>query len=230
MASRGVGGCEFCTKMLCPQTRSGRYDFHILDSTPHFEIIAALGALVPGHVLIVSRRHASSVASLDPPELSELAVLIEDWASRIASKCEIEALIFEHGMRSGAPAMGCIEHAHVQLMPWQELRGLTEPTDRAVTGVLELPSAVAGGGGYLLVGRTRKAFLRSDAGLNSQHFRRAICKAQGRSAEWDYLLYPNHDAMDETMRLLGCRGRCSDPQTLAQGSELEQGLPCRGVK
>ena len=83
--------CEFCHKINEGQTTNRRnwYDFLILTENDGFVAIPAVGSIVPGYLLIVTKRHVPSMAHLNHHEMSrllEFCDLMADLQRRISSQ------------------------------------------------------------------------------------------------------------------------------------------------
>src|SRR5690242_1505151 len=68
-ATHSVPSCVFCDAQ--DAHGSSRLENSELLNSEHFVLMPALGPLVPGHVLIVSRDHALSLAALGTSVLTE---------------------------------------------------------------------------------------------------------------------------------------------------------------
>jgi hypothetical protein len=71
-------------------------------------------------------------------------------------------------------------------------RSLTEALDKV------------GDRSYLMLWRKEGLYVSTERREQGQFFRRQIARALGRAEEWDYVVFPNYDAMRET------RDRLSD--------------------
>ena len=191
--------CDFCERILQPGGQRPWYDFRVLGEDEHFLVVPALGSIVPGHILLVSRRHVTSLAQLTELELMFLAELVNAWSSRIAESWGTPVYGFEHGSAVGKSVRACIAHAHLQLLPLSSCscleKGFVE--SRNWTSL-----AALAGIDYLLAYRPGSIGTRSHDEGTSQYLRRRLLKKLGRENECDYLVYPNLDAMRETIHRL----------------------------
>ena len=86
-------------------------------TTDSFVLMRDISPLVPGHCLLVSRRHCSSFARLNDREIEEFQIFKHRCVEYV--KYHFSApLLFEHGAsgdetRSGA----CVVHAHIHFLP-----------------------------------------------------------------------------------------------------------------
>ena len=86
----------------------------LLGHTDNFFIIAAIGAFVPGYVMIVSKKMIPSFALIEDNQLDELNWLIKNVSNTIKNAYDKEIVIFEHGM---CACIGGLDRAHLHIMP-----------------------------------------------------------------------------------------------------------------
>jgi hypothetical protein len=77
-----------------------------------------LGSLTVGHLLLVASRHLFSIQEFEQPE----KILLVEEVTRflqIAKDLYGSVVLFEHGSPKdcGAPGGGCVEHAHLHIVP-----------------------------------------------------------------------------------------------------------------
>lgn len=110
MSGAGTIPCRFCVTT----------DAHLLD-TEHFFVIADLFPVNPGHVLIVSRRHAADMRDLSIDEFVDL-----HGAIRMAVRlCDVEAETddektpdgYNIGANCGGAAGQTVFHFHLHIIP-----------------------------------------------------------------------------------------------------------------
>jgi len=190
--------CALCVA-AADATRSGQPFLHNqkLMETPRFVVIPSLGPLVPGHVMVVSKSHFSSLASMG----SEAILEYEGLAARLrtapflADRLPLEA---EHGSTGGDKAGACVIHTHVHWMPgmgrfWNEFA--QKLSQRAETDLFELrdrevPYIFARAG-------TEHAIFRAE-GLRSQTVRKILCELMDRD-DSDWTQSPRLDWVKETV-------------------------------
>ncbi len=85
--------------------------------TKNFFVIAAIGAFVPGYLMIVSKKLISSYALLEEKELDEFYWLINQIRKSIETTYKKKVVLFEHGM---CACVGGLDRAHLHLMPIDE--------------------------------------------------------------------------------------------------------------
>jgi diadenosine tetraphosphate (Ap4A) HIT family hydrolase len=197
--------CVFCD-VLAGQPGSHEPHNTILREWRDFVVVPALGPLVDGHVLLISRTHAPSLAALGRTSIAEYCAVV----SAIRTELPIYAqglLQAEHGATSGESGAACISHVHVNLMPdignvldlpdgECPRLGVDEPLENLAS--VQVP--------YLLL-RSEHGFSAWDArGSRSQYLRSLIARHLG-VAEWDWAVHPRLDVVESTMAIWGISGR-----------------------
>ena len=82
--------------------------------TDNFFVIAAIGAFVPGYLMIISKKLISSLALIEDYQIDELKWLINKISDAISYKYNKKIAIFEHGM---CACIGGLDRAHLHIMP-----------------------------------------------------------------------------------------------------------------
>jgi len=85
--------------------------------TNNFFVIGAIGAFVPGYLMIVSKKLISSYALLEENELEEFYWLKDKISKSIENTYKKKVVIFEHGM---CACVGGLDRAHLHIMPIDE--------------------------------------------------------------------------------------------------------------
>ncbi len=166
-------------------------------------MIAALGGLTPGYVLIASSTHQRSMRAAAQIQGDNFMRFVRDALAYL--ECRLGPLTFwEHGAPQGTlqRSSACIEHAHLHVAAGY----LALPEPRLCTSFATLEAAlradIGEGYGYLLVGwSSGRVAVGSDPKV-SQYYRREWARLVGRDDEWDYLAAENARITAATMRLL----------------------------
>lgn len=90
----------------------------IIDETDNFYVLPAVGSLVDGYLLIVTKRHVNSMADLTDSESYEYIELIDKYRKRFKSIYKRYPIIFEHGtpkvhLKNKASS---VDHAHTHIV------------------------------------------------------------------------------------------------------------------
>lgn len=103
--------CNFC------DLDKSIYYNKILEETKNFFVIPALGSLVEGYVLIVTKEHINSMMELDDIILEEYNKLIEKYRNIYNILYGKYPIIFEHGTPNiNGLCTSCVTHAHSHIV------------------------------------------------------------------------------------------------------------------
>lgn len=194
--------CLFCSVNNDPEEALSWYDKPLIRASDIGVVIPAVGAFVPGYLLVAPTVHLSSVQGL--PSSRRPAFI--DFVDRAVGHVEARygpCTVFEHGScrQSERRRSACLTHAHVHIVPGcysfdllrlpvHEFRTLAEfseaPADRRTDGYLMYREP----GGLVCYGR--------DLGV-SQYFRRHIATMLGSPDAWDYALFPHMENIRTTI-------------------------------
>lgn len=88
----------------------------ILDETDNFYVLPAVGSLVDGYVLLVSKKHLSSMSLLTKKENREYEKLIKKYRKIFKSIYGHYPIIFEHGTNTLKRSASSVTHAHTHIV------------------------------------------------------------------------------------------------------------------
>jgi ATP adenylyltransferase len=187
--------CPFCPSLLT-QARSVPWNT-VLAENEHFLTMPSKGALVPGWVLVVAKRHTLCSGSLGADELRNLGTAIDE-ARFIVSRSFGHATIFEHGPFRSGTALGCgIDHMHFHVVPLSF--SLVEAVNHRVpgmqwqriTGISQLSEVHRAGVGYCVVQEPAGPLVlcRPPDDIR-QLLRQAIATHLGVPDSFDYAAHP----------------------------------------
>jgi diadenosine tetraphosphate (Ap4A) HIT family hydrolase len=165
--------------------------------TPSFVVIPALGPLALGHCMIVSKRHSTSLLTMNDEQKVEFLQLC-NW---MQSKWVDAPLVFaEHGSSQETGAGPCICHTHVNVIPLNQpslLNLETHGQSLISSGELrQLPSVTDS---YFLIGDGDIWRCYDSLNMPSQHLRMVLHAHYGLT-HWDWRLFPNEGLAEETHR------------------------------
>jgi ATP adenylyltransferase len=218
--------CDFCIAQLTnsdigmtPQFMQGlgsQLSSRLLVETEHFSIIAGLGQIVEGYLLVLSKAHYHSISYLPTeffPELEEISRKVRS----ILRKEYGEPLIFEHGsilFDSGGsqpqPHGGgmCIDHAHIHYMPVPEDQTLINRLQRVfswriIDRLSELKEQAQTHTPYLFVeGSEGIRYVFDAASPPSQYMRKLIAQHINTPERWSWSVYPELERVLATVKRL----------------------------
>lgn len=185
--------CDFCLRLSGEMPERPWYDFSVVGQQGElFYVVLALGALAPGHVMIVTRSHVDCMAQLPSGSLRDLESAVSIWTRTINEIWGRPCFIFEHGGPSYDCGSGaCVSHAHLQIVPL-----LVNPI-RAASRFKSFESLAdaliyAEASSYLLYAWGGEFHVLRDCNVPGQFFRREISTSLGRPDDWDYITFPNY--------------------------------------
>lgn len=166
------------------------FDVSQLTGESGMSLLPALGMMMPGYFLAAPREHITSFAQWDSERLaqadSELARHEDYLGKRFGAYFRVE-----HGSDNleACGSGGCIDHAHVHLIPDEEGK-ISEHVQQALPwqqleGYGEL--AKFRGAPYIYLGRLGLHYVLPDPALPGQWIRRQIAAVKGHEI-WDYAL------------------------------------------
>jgi diadenosine tetraphosphate (Ap4A) HIT family hydrolase len=172
--------------------------------------MAALGSFVDGYLLLCSKAHVPSMASLSSEDLAELDSLLHDTRTAVEVVYG-PTVVFEHGMASSRVVVGgCIVHAHIHLIPVAaDVVGfLSRQFETERLSSLSALSTFAGSG-YILVSNTvdELVIARNSTHSPSQFLRKYVAEQAGKGDLWDWAAYLGIAEMERTIRTF------EDPQS-----------------
>jgi ATP adenylyltransferase len=224
--------CDFCDAI----GRSGdignteEFQYHVGDSLPtrtvweseNFAVVASLGQIVEGYLLILSKAHYPSMSHVPSEFFDELNEIYGKTRS-LLSETYADPFIFEHGpMPLGqtliSPAIGggsCVDHAHFHFVPVtcsteQPVHILeAQYTSRRIVELVELKDQAKRGVPYIFVETVGAKRLVFDAPLAPpQYVRSLLAHAMGEPEKGNWRTRPEPERLIATVQAL--RDRFSD--------------------
>lgn len=173
----------------------------------HSFVVAAVGPLAVGHVLISPIEHTNAVQRLPFVAQTDFTSLLSLVKSFINTATEKPVTVFEHSAPSNPDSQrsACIDHAHIHVVPGnyeigeavelpQELQYQAHDLDLFYT-------RPAPWNGYVMLAEPGRVVRVSNDVGQPQFLRRALFAAAGRGEEWDYALFPHEEITAQTIEL-----------------------------
>jgi len=181
------------------QSRYGysEHGYYLLVRTRHSFAIVGYGAITPGYILLMPNAHYENLSQITGDEWQDFLFLKSIIHSHIRHVYG-GVVFFEHGalgtcrVSSGA----CIDHAHLHSVPAFDVDledeladGLSETRIATMDALQTLPGNVDR---YLFLENNsgEMCVYQSNKPVPSQFFRRIWAKANGKSEEYDFALFP----------------------------------------
>lgn len=90
----------------------------ILRVSENFVVLPAIGQIIEGYLLIVTKKHYISMGELPENHLVELNALMQEISAVLKKIYQSRAIFFEHGSVTCIGEGGsCIDHAHIHAVP-----------------------------------------------------------------------------------------------------------------
>ncbi|WP_433376143.1 methyltransferase domain-containing protein [Streptosporangium sp. CA-115845] len=207
--------CELCVEVLAGVAVTGGsatgptspFFSRLVHRTSVVDVIAGLGALAPGYLLVLPRQHVESVGELDLQDLAHAYRVARELAVIVRRRFGCRVALVEHGSSGLAgSSKACIAHAHIHLFPYPPGREGAEfvaPGSEAVEGLDALRSAAVRGQNYYycsLAGQEGRILVNPE--LPSQFARQRWASMLDVADKWDWLIYPQLETVTSTMDVL----------------------------
>lgn len=107
-----MGKCVLCN------LDNNKIENTIIEETRNFYITPALGALVDGYILIISKRHISAMSELNDREIQEYIDIIKKYREIFKKIYNKYPIVFEHGTSNIQKELsaGSVIHAHTHIV------------------------------------------------------------------------------------------------------------------
>jgi ATP adenylyltransferase len=200
--------CCFCQTFTTAQGNAP-WDT-VLHDSGNFLVLPTRGALVPGWLLVIAKRHALCVGALSGAELDELTGCLATARSLVQENFG-SPTIFEHGPSQAGTSLGCgVDHMHLHVAPlkfslrkavnssfpqvkWQPL-----PDISATRSLFEAQTDY----GLVKEPTEETIYWCSPPTGVTQIFRRVIAAEIDTPDEFDYRTYPQFSNVAQTLAVL----------------------------
>ena len=173
----------------------------LLYSTKSFIVTPCIGPLVPGHIMIVSKKHYENLSCMDIDtinEINEINQLLFGKLNKYYSDC----IIAEHGaydfqQKSGA----CIIHTHLHIIP--KSRKSIETFDKLLIYIElnDLSELIKIKYPYILVTSNKFLKIYNAENVPSQMIRRIVLASKGETKNWDWRTNSNNNYNKQTLKI-----------------------------
>lgn len=208
-ASAVVEECELCqevalggtfatfTSLDCSEREAKKPFSRLIQRTTTVDVIAGLGGIIPGYVLLVPRQHVSSTGALGIAEVKHIYDLAWETAELIKAKYSCEVVLVEHGSSAEQQGNGggsCITHSHIHLFPVKasaDIGGFVHAESFRVRGYSQLIRLATSKKDYYYCARTPyEGYLLENPKLRSQHARQVWANLVREPDRWDWAVFP----------------------------------------
>lgn len=115
-----ISGCCLCKAVKDSISNANRslLENRLLFETKNFIVIPSLGPFVEGQIMIVSKKHYSSLKSMDSYPYNELLSIFEKIKIKIKLAYRTDLIFAEHGAFNNFQKGGaCVIHMHIHCIP-----------------------------------------------------------------------------------------------------------------
>lgn len=203
-----IYGCRLCRAVLeepiGSRARRSIADFP-LRYFGDFVLMPALGALVPGNTILVSREHLPSAAHLNTQQAAQFEEALNQ-AHEFQNIAFGPSMAFEHGLPLlEHHATTCISHLHIQFLPC--IDGFSRARDLAdefvASSYKEIRFRYGARRHYLWARFSQESeYAMEQDAIVSQYFREFYAERLGLK-EWDWRLCPMFENIQRTIELAG---------------------------
>jgi diadenosine tetraphosphate (Ap4A) HIT family hydrolase len=169
-------------------------------------VVAGLGALTEGYVLLLPKAHYLSIGKLPQDEMSEL-VRVKDAVGSLIKRLYGQVVFFEHGMSSSNRGGGCTEHAHLHVCPCStDFRPYLRCNfpERQISHLSELSEIAQADIPYLFYENVTgaKFVYPLSEHIPSQYLRKVWAQCVGKPQEWNWAEHIGEDNIARTIQRL----------------------------
>jgi diadenosine tetraphosphate (Ap4A) HIT family hydrolase len=182
-------------------------DTHVIVKFADFYILASIGPLTEGHLLIITNDHMTSMSQQSESRLKELERIKNDLCAAV-SDAFAKPIFFEHGDTETAEPKPhcCINHAHLHCLPVAAGTEILPEVERdyknhrKINGLTELRDLQ--NKSYVYLEENGERYLFETPDLPGQYMRKVISRKLGRPERWDFTVFPDHPTEAKTEKML----------------------------
>jgi diadenosine tetraphosphate (Ap4A) HIT family hydrolase len=189
--------CLLCAALANSASQSPQPCNRPIFETDLFTVMPAVGPLLPGHVMAVSKHHFPSLASMGELGIKGYLHLVDALRAKWPHLM-VNVLETEHG---GIGAVGpgpCVVHTHVNLLPNAcQYANVLEGHLTLLNKTTDLRDLERVQGSYFFMKVESDVVVYTGANGQSQLVRRLIALAEGRD-DWNWAIFSQDEWLDET--------------------------------
>lgn len=185
-------------------TKDPYLDRLVLDKTDNFMLTLALGAIVPGYVLVSPLKHALSMSALSFDAKKEYVLYLNELRDLFIKAFGSAPIIFEHGSNViENESSNSIFHAHTHIVNhhFQDEASLIARLHMTrLSSVEELLSAPSNSNYISYISPANEVYYTDSCQHESQLMRRVIARDLKLGDTWNWRKYPYYENMFETAK------------------------------
>lgn len=191
--------CQLCFAIENSESSESHLENTLLYETKNFSVLPSVGPLVVGQILIVSKNHFPSLASMSKFDLEEFRELLYI----LVEKTDANLLFSEHGTFNSDKGGGCIDHTHIHVIPHMEkyidILDAILPRYEAINNLSDFVLLKEVDFPYIMnINSYGTVKVYEAYNTHSQIVRKAICAKESRT-DWNWRLYEKSHFLVETI-------------------------------
>lgn len=209
-----IKNCPFCNEISginsqysnLVKENTGLPGNRILHVGKHWFIVPSIGAIAPGYLLFVSKRHHLSVAECEIEEIVELEGLINITRDFLEKAYQLPCVLFEHG---GTENLECspasVDHCHIHIVPFEGDLMVADDNRKIIPigRLCDIGRYVKFPQSYLFYqSNQRENYLILRDEYPSQYFRKILASQLREKERWDWRSSPLLPTFIETYDFL----------------------------
>ena len=160
---------------------------------------------------------SAASAGLDEAEFKQLNTLVGQYRAILAEIFGVDVVAYEHGPGRLSAAGGCVDHAHVHLLPLKRSLEMRSPPpvrwEHFEEPVRHEQLAAMSDFGYLWLMNSEGTWLCGGEQVRSQELRRIASALLGDADRWDWAVWPRAENVRATIEALRGVGVSRGAQT-----------------
>jgi len=154
----------------------------------YFYIFPSVGSLIPGHLLIVPKRHYTALSMATKNEIAELELVVNELQEIYKSVLGSTSIFyFEHGILDvDRSLINCVDHAHLHMLPTVIDASGLKFNDAKFLKIPELPSIETITPDYIFFGDANKSYISFDRDKHAQYLRKAVHEQLKLQNHWNW--------------------------------------------
>lgn len=194
-------GCKFCYLFVDNQEKGKpeKEENIILFESKNFLAVPAIGSILPGYIMVISKSCIPSMGLLDDTDTKELLSFVELIVDKLSHKYS-SCTIFEHGSSSSSSTSASITHAHWHIVPHVINAENWEKKANSYTSFIDFKTKFNCTDSYLLL-INNKYGIRASKRINEQKqfFRKILTDELDNELVWDYTIEPYTNNIKKTI-------------------------------
>ncbi|MFZ2188953.1 MAG: HIT family protein [Candidatus Moraniibacteriota bacterium] len=103
--------------MICPFCNINEKRNKVIDKSEKVSVIFSNPRLMPGHILVIPKRHIERISELDDEERTALMEMVAKWEEKIVSKISLGCDVRQNYRPFQKQSNLRVNHLHVHLQP-----------------------------------------------------------------------------------------------------------------